>query len=170
MTPELLAEIFAAHVRDELARSEATLPPARVDTWADVAMEGQWVVVEDDEGLRSQVRLDTRVTRGVAVRPGQVAAAARSLCAAVLTELRSHLDGAGLVVSRPLPDPDRAGVACEHLTCGGIWLRLTVGSDDRGSVGVLSYLIGRQALPLAPPEDHVVWLDTTPRSAVASSR
>lgn len=153
-----LADAFEEHVRDALARAEPDFPAFAVDSWSDPAVVGQWAVIEDDEGRRSQARLDELIARGLPIRPGRLRPAADRLAGAVLAELRRYVVPGGTVVSRPRPGPESEEVYRAHLGFRGVWLMLTVGTDPAGgTAAVLSALLGR-AVPLAEPEEAVVWL------------
>jgi hypothetical protein len=155
-----LAGAFEEHLRVALQRAEDGFPAFTVDSWSDPAAIGQWVAIEDDEGRRSQARLDELIVRGLRLLPGALARSAGRLVDAVLGELRCSIAGGGTIVSRPLPEPEyREGLLVAHLEFRGIWLRLTAGPDPirGGTMAVLSCLLGR-AVPLAEPVEEVVWL------------
>lgn len=155
-----LAMLAEEHVRQALYRAEADFPAFAIDTWSEECYPGQWVIVEDDEGRRSQAEMNHRITRGVALTPGKIARQCQSLVKAVLDEVRGYVgDGHDLVVSRPLPEHVEDDAHYAHLEFKGVWLRLTVGHDERGMVAVLSALLGKAPRPLAEAEDHIVWME-----------
>lgn len=159
MTAEALAQLAEEHVRAALHAAEADFPAFDVDSWSEPAVPGQHVLVSDDEGRTLQARLDHRVARGVAIEPGSVARPCGSLVRAVVAELRGYVAGGGLIVSRPLPDPEAdSAVLVAHLEVRGLWLRLIVGHDAGSLVAVLAAVLGRGAVPLVEPEESVVWL------------
>lgn len=154
-----LAILAEEHVRCALMGREDDFPAFRCDSWSEPAVPGEWCVVEDDEGRRSQAELKDRITRGVVLTPGDVGRQCRSLVKAVLAELAEYIgDGSELIVSRPMPDAEAEGVHTAHLCFRGVWMRLTVGHDERGMVGVLAALLGKAPVALAEPEEQVVWL------------
>jgi hypothetical protein len=153
-----LARLFEEHARAAFQRSEAGFPDFAVDSWSDPAVPGQWVVLEDDEGRRSQARLSNQIVRGVPLREGSLAGSAEKLVRAVLAELREYVGPGGTVVSRPLPEPAAEGLHCAHLEFRGVWWRLTAGHDGERPVAVLAALLGKGATPLDEPEERVVWL------------
>src|SRR6185312_14485474 len=108
----------------------------------------------------SQVQMDVVVTRGIVLARGFLARQADRLVKAVLDGIQEHLDSR-LTVSRPLPEPAADGVYVAHLEFRGVWLRLVVGHEERGSVAaVLSALIGKAPTPLAEPDASIEWLET----------
>lgn len=149
-----LATIAEEHIRAALSRAEAAFPVFPVDSWSDPAVPGQYVVTENDEGRRSQVVMDRNITRGVTISPGSVSRSCGRLVQVVLDELRPYVSGGELVVSRPLPDPERDDVHCAHVEFKGVWFRLIV----RGDAVVLSAVLGKAPVPLAEPAEAVVWL------------
>lgn len=155
---ETLASLFEEHVRSALQRAEADFPALRVDSWSEPAYPGQFVIVEDDEGRRSQAEMKDVITRGIPLKPGKLVASCDRLVRAVLEELRGYVGPGAVVVSRPLPDPGREDVHVAHLEFKGLWFRLVVGHDGEGVVAVLSALLGKGASPLSEPDEHVVWL------------
>lgn len=155
-----LGQLVEEHVRAALLRAEPPFPALAVDSWSDPASVGQWVLVEDDEGRRSQGRMDHLIVRGLPLQAGNLARSASRLVDAVLADLRDYAALGGTVVSRPRPEPVGSdGVDRAHIEFRGVWLLLSVGTDPtRGvPVAVLSALLGR-AVPLAEPEESVVWL------------
>lgn len=155
---DTLAILAEEHTRDALQRAIGDFPQFPIDSWSECCCPGQFVIVEDDEGRRSQAELNHRITRGVQLEPGKVSRQCQSLVKAVLDELRAYVAGGELVVSRPLPEPMAEGVHAAHLEFRGVWLRLTVGHDEKGLVGVLSALLGKAPVALHETEESVVWL------------
>jgi hypothetical protein len=153
-----LAQLAEDHIRDALCLAADDFPPFAVDSWSDPAIPGQWVVIEDGEGRRSQVEMDTVVTRGLGLVPGFMARQADRLVKAVLDGVRGHIGG-GLIVSRPMPEYEGDGLYCTHLEFRGLWLRLVVGHGERGPVAILSALLGKAPVPLAEPVEQVTWLE-----------
>jgi len=154
-----LGPLAEEYVRAALAAAEADVPPFPVDSWSDPAVPGQWVVIEDDEGRRSQARIDHTIVRGATVGPGRLRAPCAALVRSVVAAIRTYLGaGSGVVVSRPYPEPATEGMHVAHLEFRGIWLRLIVGYDGEGTVAILAAQMGRGAVPLAEPEGEVIWL------------
>jgi hypothetical protein len=152
-----LAQLAEDHIRDALCLAADDFPPFAVDSWSDPAIPGQWVVIEDHEGRRSQALMGDVITRGIVLARGFLARQADRLVKAVLDELKTYAFARNLIISRPLPDTEGAYTA--HLEFRGVWLRLTVGHDERGTVAVLSALLGKTKRPLAEPVEHVEWLE-----------
>jgi len=152
-----LAQLAEDHIRSALQRAEADFPDFAVDSWSDTAVPGQWVLIEDSEGRRSQVQLNDVVVLGIALHRSSLSHSCVRLAQEVLGGVR-RLSEAGLVVSRPLPSPEDEGIHTAYLEFKGIWLRLTVGSDGGRLVAVLSALLGLGPQPLAEPEEEVTWL------------
>lgn len=154
-----LGPLVEDHIRYALYRAEAEFPAFAVDSWSEPAVPGQWVIIEDDEGRRSQVEMATQVNRGIALARGFLARQAERLVKAVLDDLRFEVETSGLIVSRPLPEPSVEGAHCSYHEFGGVWFRLLVQQSDRGPVAVLSALLGRGPKPLAEVEESVTWLE-----------
>lgn len=162
-----IAQLIDEHVRAALDRIAATdtapWPDVALDSWSDPAVPGEYVAVQDAEGRLAQARLESKA-RGVVLADGALGAPLRALCEAMVADLRRDAEAAAragqTVVCRP-PAPPAAGAPFEfaYVDHAGFFMRLTIGTDERGRpVAVLSTLLGRPE-PLAEIEGTVEWLE-----------